>query len=142
MKNIIRMSIISTVGMTLYSYIISAREKEKFFEPLILNQLIFPVEKKKKAHNISGYLLHYLLGLFFSMFYKPLYHHCKLKPNILSDSLLGMMNGFVGVFIWHLTFRFHPKPPKVKLKRYYRHLIAGHIIFGILNGFAFNKNNS
>jgi hypothetical protein len=138
-KKVVPMSLVATAGMTLYSYLVSRHKKEKFLETLLLNQLVYPHEKRQRAHHKTGYLLHYLVGLFFSTFYDQVWKHNLVKPGIFNSSWMGFLNGIGGIAGWHLTFTLHQHPPKVKLKRFYGQLLLAHVIFGILNGWTYRR---
>ncbi|MGK7396616.1 MAG: hypothetical protein ACNS62_18705 [Candidatus Cyclobacteriaceae bacterium M3_2C_046] len=134
------MNLVATTGMTIFSYLISLHKKEKFLEPLILNQLMFPQDKKQNAHHLLGYLAHLLVGQAFSLVYPIIWKHTSLKPNHGNSFLMGILNGFLGVVGWHVTIILHPDPPHIKLKKYYLQLIAAHAIFGWLNGLIYRVN--
>jgi hypothetical protein len=142
MKRLIRMSLIATTGMTLASYLIAITVRKKMLPPVLLNQLTHPEEKTKKAHNIKGYLLHWLVGLSFSAMYKALWKKKLMPPDARSGLALGFANGIAGIAGWHLMLKLHPRPPVVKRKPFYIHLLATHIIFGYLNHLAFRKSKS
>lgn len=132
LKKLLTSSFLGTVGMTLFSWGMSVSKKEKFLEPLVLNQLLYPASKKRQAHHPAGYVLHWLVGLLFSVFYCWRYRPGRFS--LVKSSLVGLLNGLVGVAGWQLTLTLHPKPPRLKLKPYYLQLLAAHTIFGLLNG--------
>ncbi|NJN27688.1 MAG: hypothetical protein HC819_17830 [Cyclobacteriaceae bacterium] len=142
MKKEINMSLVATTGMTLVSYMLSEIKKEKFLEPLLLNQVLFPHDKKGHAHHVAGYGLHWLIGLGFSSIYKVMWRHSLIKPKTKNSLIMGFTNGLVGVAGWHFIFFFRHFPPKVKLKQYYLQLIVAHMVFGLLNKIVFNDNKS
>ncbi len=127
-------STIATSGMTFFSYLLSVKHKEKFLEPLALNQLIYHKNKEKKAHHLMGYLVHYLVGLFFSFFYFVFFSKSIIKLKWLNFSMLGFINGLIGASGWYFSLQIHGNPPKIKLKKYLLQLIGAHIIFGLING--------
>ena len=137
MKKILAMSFPATSGMTLFSYILSVRHKEKFLEPLLLNQLIYPDSKKRKAHHASGYFIHLAVGLGFTAMYKWLWKKTPLKPDFITSLTLGFVNGMAGIAGWHSIFMLHRDPPHVKIKKYYLQLLAAHVIFGWINGMLY-----
>lgn len=134
---LIKMSIIATSGMTFFSYLLSVKHKEKFLEPLALNQLLYPKNKKEQAHHTLGYLVHYLVGLFFSAFFFHIFQNKTLKPNWKNFTLLGFFNGLMGALVWYISLRLHINPPKIKLGKYFLQLVGAHVIFGVLNGLIF-----
>ena len=133
----IKMSLGATIGMTLFSYLVSHNKNEKFLEPLILNQLVYPGQKSQNAHHAMGYILHFLVGLLFTFVYKWIWGKLKIRPFFLNSKLMGAFNGLAGIAGWHLTYKLHNNPPHLKLKKYYVQLFIAHIIFGMLNGILY-----
>jgi hypothetical protein len=141
MKRVASMSFIATAGMTLASYIIAVSIRKKMLPPVLLNQLTHPEEKVKKAHNIEGYLLHWLVGLSFSAMYKALWEKNVIQPGATSGLALGFANGIAGITGWHLMLKLHPNPPVIERKPFFVHLLATHVLFGYLNQLVFRKGN-
>jgi len=139
LKTLFKMSVLGTAAMTAFSYLISIRKNEKFLEPLVLNQLVFPAQKGDNAHHMAGYVIHYLVGLFFSKFYQLFWNKGRSSPRIKNAATLGFLNGIFGVIGWHLTYKIHPAPPKISLKKYYLQLLVAHIIFGTANGMVYKQ---
>ena len=141
MKKIFQMAFISTTGMTLFSYLLSLVSNKRFFEPGRLNQFVFFRRKEDKTNHPLGYLIHYGIGTFFSTFYYLILKKSSYGPTSLSAAILGFLNGLAGISGWHLIFKLHPLPPKVKLKQFYLQLLAGHVIFGLLNGYELRQKS-
>lgn len=139
--SLLKMSVLATAGMTLFSYLLSVKKKEKFLEPLALNQLLYPKSKRAQAHHLMGYLVHYLVGLFFSFFYFHLFNQKIISGKWRNFTWMGFINGIIGSLGWYLSIKIHSNPPKIKLGRYFLQLIVAHIIFGIINGAIFKSVN-
>jgi hypothetical protein len=139
MKKILQMSIVATMGMTLFSYILSLILKEKFLETEILNQLIFPNNKEARKNHPAGYVIHFTTGTFFASIYRKLWDSTHLQPNLSTGATMGFINGLAGISVWHVILRLHSNPPDVNFKRFYLQLLFAHIIFGLINSFMFLK---
>jgi hypothetical protein len=139
MKKIVITSLVATGGMTLFSYLLSKVVKEQFLEPALLNQLVFFRKKERKKHHVTGYLVHYAVGLFFTSIYRWFWNR---NPSAQRNSVnlgLGFVNGIIGVMVWQLTFLMHPAPPRVERKNYHSQLLGAHVVFGFLNGWSYRK---
>ena len=139
MKRILKMSIFATSGMTLFSYVFSRMFNRKFLEPLLLNQLVFSNKKASSKNHPAGFVAHYAVGTFFSALYYIYWKKTVPDPKALSGSVMGFLNGLLGVSGWHLFFVLHPNPPAIENRKYYIHLVFAHMVFGYLNGLAFRK---
>lgn len=139
MKKILLMAVVSTTGMTLFSYLLSVIFKEKFLETAQLNRLAFPKTPERKKHHPFGYILHYLVGAFFSAFYYSGWKKSIVKSNSGSGFLIGLVNGIIGIAGWNTVFLLHPEPPKVNRLHYYSQLLAAHVLFGFLNWWTYSK---
>lgn len=140
-KPILKSTIAGTSAMTLFSYLISDKKDENFREPLVLTDLIlrlFPTMKKSDA-VVEGWLLHYISGLGFCCVYHQLWKTGKVKPGILSGSLLGAASGAIGILVWKAVFKSHPNPPAKNLKKYFGHLLLAHVVFGAFAGLAYKS---
>jgi hypothetical protein len=126
-------SITGTFMMTAFSYFISEKKRKQFKEPVLLNFLLGKVKSsdlKVNEGNPAGYIIHYTVGLFFTILYDQIWQRTKLKPTIQNGLMLGGINGFIAVVVWHTTFKLHPRPPLIDHKSYYGHLIITHFVFG------------
>ena len=134
------MSVFSTTGMTLFSYILSRTINEKFLETEQLNRLAFPKEQESNKHHPAGIAIHYLVGTIFSSVYYILWKNTSLRAVAPVSSALGLLNGLIGISGWHVTFRLLYKPAVIKLKYFYPQLLIAHIIFGCMNGQIYRIN--
>ena len=122
-----------TSFMTSFSYLVSEVQKENFKEPELLGRLLHTLAPvlNKKVSGFIGWNLHYLVGFIFAFLYASLWEKTKLKPTLKSGLILGALSGVLGLTIWKLCFRVHPNPPNINFKKYYGHLLATHLIFGV-----------
>lgn len=137
-KKILLSGIAGTTTMTIYSYLVSRKEREQFREPQLLNRLLYgkehgkmgPVEKSRQP--AAGFLLHYCTGILFSSCYH-LFWKEKVKTSVLKNGIsYGLSFGILGVSIWKTVFKVHPNPPEIGLNRYLKQLIIAHLIFGMM----------
>lgn len=128
-------AIIGTSAMTLFSYLVSNSKNKNFREPQILGTLIerLPKPVSKGSNQMTGWGLHYAIGVLFVVCYVILWKQTKARPTIISGTLLGAASGVVGVTGWKLMFGTHPNPPAKKLKPFFGHLILAHIVFGVFS---------
>ena len=130
-----------TVAMTAFSYAATHKENKEFREPVVLAKLfkrLFPKVSDEKSY-VAGWLMHYGAGVAFATVYHQLFRKNILKPTVWNGLLLGGVNGLIGVAIWKATIKAHPTPPKISYKRYYRHLLLAHLIFGIGTAIGYRK---
>ncbi|HZH72179.1 MAG TPA: hypothetical protein VFD91_06790 [Mariniphaga sp.] len=139
MKKILGMAVISTTGMTLFSYLLAVVFKERFLETAQLNRLTFPNKSEKRKHHPFGYLIHYLVGIFFSSCYYLAWQRLNLKADTVTSAVMGFLNGLIGIAVWNIAFSLHPKSPKVNRMHFYSQLLAAHVLFGTLNNWTYNK---
>jgi hypothetical protein len=133
---IIVAGIVGTTFMTLYSYIISKKEKQEFTEPVLLNKLI---DKEEGLPNIqnddvhpAGWLAHYGVGILFVIAYWIIWRRSLQSPGIVKSLLIGSASGGVAIVAWKLMFAASDNPPGNDRRGYYRQLFVAHIIFSLL----------
>ncbi|UJH89903.1 hypothetical protein LZ575_12990 [Antarcticibacterium sp. 1MA-6-2] len=134
MMKIFLSAIITTSLMTLFSYIVSAFSHSQFREPQLLNELInrsTALAFKPGQKNLSGWIIHYSIGLLFVVIFRMIWNFTIIEPTYLSGASLGFIFGFIGITGWKIMFSLSPNPPEIKFKSFYLQLIAAHIIFGI-----------
>ena len=123
-----------TTLMTAYSYAVAEKKRKQFKEPQILNKLLqrmdFPLEIKNK-HHLAGWVLHYQVGIFFSIIYDLLWRKTSIRPTFINSVIMGAITGIFGILVWKTTFALHPNPPAIHFKEYYRQLLIAHVLFGI-----------
>ena len=128
--------VLGTTLMTAYSYALAAKKSKKFEEPVLLNKLtrrIAPARWLKPGNeNATGWLLHYAVGILFSIGFDQLWSKSQIRPSPKSALLLGGAAGLVGISVWKGTYMLHPNPPRdIDLKSYYGQLMVAHLIFGL-----------
>lgn len=138
-KPIINAALTGTSAMTLFSYLISEKQEENFKEPFVLADLISRIRpsKLKSDAAVEGWGLHFLVGFMFASGYHKLWNSGKVKPGLISGSLLGAASGLVGIMVWKAVFKFHPNPPTKSLKKYFGHLLLAHVVFGAFAGLGY-----
>lgn len=132
---IITAAVTGTSMMTLFSYWVSRQKAEQFREPALLSMLTKRLisDKRFPKTDVDGWALHYSVGAMFCLIYDRIWQQTGSKPSILNAGLMGLISGFFGASVWKAIFHLHPDPPNIKSKKYYGHLIAAHIVFGIFS---------
>jgi hypothetical protein len=145
LQKILAAGLTGTSFMTLFSYVVSDIKNKNFREPELLGKLVYTLlpGTDKRFSQIVGWNLHYLVGFIFSLFYIKIWEETGLKPSLKSALLLGALSGVVGLAVWKLCFKAHPNPPKISFRRYYGHLIATHLVFGLFSmlGYQLARNH-
>ena len=121
----------ATNVMTTFSYLMSIHYKKLFKEPVLLNYILDDLHlcPKGKWKFISGWLAHYIIGLFFAFLYALIWEYTRLKFGIISGIVLGIVSGFIGILGWKLIYKLPRKEPHVRLKEYYVQLFFAHVLF-------------
>ena len=128
-------SITSTSAMTAFSYIFSLFSGANLKEPHILAQLIgrlMPWHDKKK-NILTGWLLHYAVGLLFSEMYLRFWENSNLNNKKKAGLIYGGLAGVAAILIWKFTLSAHPFPPSVNFALFSFNLFLGHLIFGMVS---------
>lgn len=137
-------ALFATSAMTAFSYIFSAIVKKQFREPELLNMLLMGWSNRFEQltkDSLVGWVIHYLVGVFFMLFFHLIWEGFGIEATLLSGTILGFAAGILGVIGWNITFWIHPYPPKLDFKQYYVHLIIAHVIFGISGVIIYNYMN-
>lgn len=131
-------AIVGTSAMTIFSYLVSEAKNKNFKEPEVLAQLAerLPTKVSKETAHLSGWSMHYAIGLAFVIMYIIYMEQTKTKSSWSSGMLLGLISGGVGIGAWKLMFEGHPNPPAKNLKSYFGHLLLAHLVFGVFSAFA------
>jgi hypothetical protein len=135
LSKIIIAAAVGTSFMTLYSYIISKREKDKFVEPELLNELIdrsetLPDVGEKKSHP-AGWAAHYGMGVVFVLSYYILWRRSLTSPGIVKGLVIGAASGLIGIIGWKIMFAANDNPPQNNRYKYYRQLFFAHMVFSV-----------
>lgn len=134
--NLLRIGLAAVCGttlMTAFSYIVSGIRQKQFREPELLNGLVARADfldfSPSKEHP-TGWLLHYKVGLMFSIIYDLIWRNSKVSPTTKSSLIMGAFSGVFGIMVWNLIFKLHPNPPKTKLNEFNLQLLIAHLVFG------------
>jgi len=127
---ILASAFLGTSAMTLYSYLRSGSDNKNFREPQLLNCLLENLELQIPNPTVSGWILHYKVGLGFATAYHCLFNKV-FPPSIFSAVFFGAIGGVTGIAIWDTVLRKHPNPPAIDHKAFYQHLLFAHIVFGL-----------
>jgi hypothetical protein len=132
-SKVITAGVVGTTMMTLFSYWVSEEKSKQFREPALLAILLKRLLKNKDhtANQLTGWIVHYMVGILFAAGYDQLWRKTDAKPSALNGITLGVLCGVFGKEVWNLVLRLHPDPPSVDRKAYFSHLILAHAIFGI-----------
>lgn len=132
--------IVGTSFMTGYSYGLSAAKQRNFKEPEILGKLIYRLfpEIKELPAQVTGWTLHFLVGVGFSSLYAYGWGERLMKPNLKNALLLGTASGIIAMVVWKSVLKSHPLPPATDFKKYYYQLLPAHIIFAAFATVSYN----
>lgn len=125
----IKAGIVATSVMTAFSYAVSERKGKNYKEPLLLSLFVKRLAaKQNRLPDASGWLLHYTLGCIWAGVY--MFWMKRLRaPSCRHVLLFGCFSGAFGVLIWRALFRHHPNPPQTDRQKFYRQLVAAHLLF-------------
>jgi hypothetical protein len=103
-------SIAATSLMTFFSYAVSASAREFYKEPLLLTYIFTSLHLKVASDLkiILGWVLHYLIGLFFVIGYHYLWYNEFLEISWAASILLGVISGIIGIISWVILFEIVP----------------------------------
>lgn len=126
-------SIAATSVMTLFSYAVSASAREVYKEPLLLTYILtgLRLEISPNFKIILGWLLHYLIGLFFVIGYHIIWLNEFLMISWSISILLGIISGIIGIISWIILFEIIPQKPNIDFRGYYLQLFIAHILFAV-----------
>ena len=127
-------SFLATSAMTALGYIYSWVTGNKLKEPkilgLLLNRLF--LKKHRVVSRLSGWAVHYAVGLLFTEMYAAFWHPAP-ENKIKSGLVFGSIGGLAAILIWRFTLACHPRPPRIRFNRFAVNLFVGHILFGIVS---------
>lgn len=126
--------LIATSLMTLFSYIWSGIYASKFKEPQLLNLLIqssTTLKLNPGKRNVTGWIIHYIIGWFFVLCFDIIWRNTSLEPSFGNGALLGAIAGLIGISGWKIFFKLNANPPDIKFGEFYFQLFIAHIIFGL-----------
>lgn len=121
----------ATTVMTWFSYTMSESFRELYKEPVLLAYAIekIKIEPKANLQKTWGWILHYIIGLFFVIGYYILWTKNIVPMSILGTFLLGIISGAIGILSWIIIFRITHHQPPIDFRGYYIQLFFAHVIF-------------
>lgn len=124
----------ATTLMTTFSYVVSRVRNRQFTEPVLLNRFLcgFGILKEYQLKkNISGWILHYVIGLMFLLSYYFVWSKTPFDPTLSTALILGCLSGLAGIIGWAILFRIQSAPSNIKVSEYYAQLFVAHMIFSL-----------
>jgi hypothetical protein len=126
-----------TLAMTAFVYLISLIVHTELRVVRVLGTMLTGGSGPNKGVSnssgalLAGGILHYSVGVLFSLVYHILWHYRIGRPDIAECCLLGGVSGVIAIFAWNGYLNIHRKPPAID-KRYYLPIIGvGHLFFGV-----------
>jgi len=137
---IIISAVSGTTIMTLVSYLLSWISNSNFKEPKILSLLIIRLFKlpKNAYSRLTGWCLHYLVGLLFAELYAPIWENIPPRQRVKTGLVLGGISGFAAILVWKFTLAVHPNPPSLNFMAFALQLFVVHLIFGTAAAIGYN----
>jgi hypothetical protein len=81
---------------------------------------------------ITGFVLHFLVGIFYAFIYAWLWSINIGKPNFINSIIFGSISGIIAIIGWNIFIKIHPKPPAIPIREYMVALFFTHIIFAVI----------
>ncbi|MEO6733498.1 MAG: hypothetical protein ABIN01_19905 [Ferruginibacter sp.] len=130
-----------TTAMTVYSYTLAEIKSENFKEPQLLAQLLSTIDRplNRTSASITGWAIHYLVGLIFTLFYERMVKSAGENSIIKQGIMMGSVNGVIAMIGWQITRRIHPSPPQIAYKKFFGQLFIAHVVFGIVTTLFLKK---
>lgn len=131
---ILTAAVAATSVMTFCSYAVSAAAREIYKEPLLLTYVLSKLHQQisPKLKLVLGWVLHYLIGLFFVIGYHIIWSANILDFTFTSSLILGIVSGIIGISGWVVLFRISAQKPNIDYKGYYIQLFVVHVIFAVI----------
>jgi hypothetical protein len=141
--DIIAIGILATIGMTLFSYLISFLFGKNAKEPQLLNILVSRIgvgPKDLNREHVIGWAIHFIIGLLFTVLYFLALDLKWLNSGFTDGILYGLIAGIIGILGWKFFEVLHPDPPSSLRLLFYIQLIPAHIIFGFCLSWLISLN--
>ncbi|MCW3116132.1 MAG: hypothetical protein JWM28_214 [Chitinophagaceae bacterium] len=129
--------ITGTIVMTAFIYLISFITGKRFKVVKILGTMITGQTTPNGGLSgsnsaiLTGLLVHYLVGIVFSLIYYWLWSKGIGNPGLNYCLLFGIITGILAVCIWRVFFVLHPYPPRIKVPAYLFVIFWGHVFFAL-----------
>ena len=122
-----------TTLMTAFSYLVSEAYNKLFKEPVLLQIMLrlLHVEANDNTRLVLGWLIHYIIGLFFVLGYEVAWNHFDIEITWISALIFGAISGILGIIGWIIIFSLPSKKPRVHFAEYYLQLFFAHLIFAL-----------
>lgn len=135
--NAVLISLLATLGFTVFSVIVSSVLKKNFIEPVLLGKIIgyYLKDSPRWLNVILGTVVHFFVGYLFVAIHLFLYQ--IYTPIWYNALFFGVINGVFGAFIWYFTIKLYQHILSVHLSQYLMQLIIGHVIFAIIVVYMF-----
>ena len=132
MSNAILISLLATLGFTLFSMVLSSIYHKNFIEPVLLGKMIHHHLKDSPTwvNNFFGTVIHFFAGYIFTEIHLFLYQ--ILTPAWYNGLFLGLANGVIAVVVWYVLIRIYKDVLTTHLSQYLMQLVIGHIIFALI----------
>lgn len=118
--------IVATGVMTLFTYIVGRSFAQNLRVVQILGYMIRSfhrgkiVDLRSQKTFLVGGILHYLIGVGFTAVFYWLKNYQSGIPLSWLALLCGSSAGILAIICWRLFILFHPRPPILKIKTFYR----------------------
>lgn len=127
--------IAGTFLMTLFMDAASLLTRYNFHVPSILGTMVTMETKPSGKVSDSavsktwGYILHYAIGIFFTIVYQNLLQTGMISGSYGYTLLFGAIAGLVAIIFWYFFLKLHPLAPVVHLRLYLLFIFLGHLLF-------------
>ncbi|MGA9637419.1 hypothetical protein [Flavobacterium sp.] len=134
LNTILLSSILATIVMTTFSYLMSTTFNELYKEPVLLTYFLnkFNLKISFQLKNILAWLLHFVIGYIFVLSYHFLWTYTILNLSVLNGILFGAVSGLLGILGWVSIFEYTQYQPKIDFNGYFIQLFFAHVIFGLV----------
>ncbi len=135
---IILAGIAGTFLMTMFVRMFAAATGYQLAVPRVLGTLFTftTTPSGKVSHQpvalIWGNILHYAIGIFFSLIYALCLTKHWLPAGIGGGIGFGALIGIVAVLCWLLMLKLHPLTPRIRTGIFLSSVYLGHILFGLV----------
>lgn len=132
-SNILFISILATLVMTAFSYVVSESFRAMYKEPVLLSYVLInsKLNIPPLLKNIMGWILHFAIGFVFVLTYHFIWNNDILPENWVTALILGGISGVMGIIGWYFLFKYTEFKPQIDFKGYYLQLFFAHVLFAL-----------